>query len=147
MAKYYAVTRSGAYLAHYGIKGMKWGVQKAIDRGDERAYKRHYRKATRKLKRLERYANNGAKYARRATINGIRAASTGGAVLAGLQNPNVAAYKIAKAGYDAYRAQSVDKSAKAAQLWKEEMERTFDPGKLYESQMRKFRKRQKMARS
>ena len=26
---YYGVTRSDEYLAHYGIKGMKWGDQKS----------------------------------------------------------------------------------------------------------------------
>ena len=30
MANYYGIQRSDEYLAHYGIKGMKWGVRKAI---------------------------------------------------------------------------------------------------------------------
>ena len=30
MAEYYGVQRSEEYLAHYGIKGMKWGVRKEI---------------------------------------------------------------------------------------------------------------------
>lgn len=28
MSEYYAVRRSSEYLAHYGVKGMKWGVRK-----------------------------------------------------------------------------------------------------------------------
>ena len=36
MAEYYAVERSPEYLAHYGIRGMKWGVRKAIASGNSR---------------------------------------------------------------------------------------------------------------
>lgn len=57
MECYYGVTRSPEYLAHYGVKGMKWGVHKALESGNQRAYARHYRKATRKLKRLEANAD------------------------------------------------------------------------------------------
>lgn len=49
---YYAVERSGFELAHYGVKGMKWGVRKAIERGNSRALDRHYRKAAKKLQTL-----------------------------------------------------------------------------------------------
>lgn len=52
MASYYGVTRTDEYLAHYGIKGMKWGVHKAIEKGDSKALKRHYEKAQKKLHKL-----------------------------------------------------------------------------------------------
>lgn len=52
MAEYYAVERSPEYLMHYGIKGMRWGVQKAKYKGNERALSRHYNKA---LKKIQKY--------------------------------------------------------------------------------------------
>lgn len=59
MAEYYAVERTNAYLAHYGIKGMKWGVRKAIERGSDRGLARQYKKASRKLAKLQNNANIG----------------------------------------------------------------------------------------
>ena len=54
---YYGVTRSEEYLAHYGIKGMKWGVRKAVEKGDKKRLERHYKKANRKLNRLKEKAD------------------------------------------------------------------------------------------
>lgn len=54
MPKYYGIQRTNEYLAHYGVKGMKWGVRKAIERGDAKALARHYRKATKKLNKLRK---------------------------------------------------------------------------------------------
>ncbi len=54
---YYGVTRSDEYLAHYGVKGMKWGVRKAIEKGDKKRLERHYKKANRKLNRLKEKAD------------------------------------------------------------------------------------------
>lgn len=54
---YYGVTRSDEYLAHYGVKGMKWGVRKAIEKGDSKALARHYKKAAKKLAKLKRNEN------------------------------------------------------------------------------------------
>ena len=57
MAQYYGIQRSDEYLAHYGIKGMKWGVRKAIEKGDKIALQKHYKKATAKLKELKEHTN------------------------------------------------------------------------------------------
>lgn len=56
---YYGITRSDEYLAHYGVKGMKWGVRKAIEKGDSKALKRHYEKAAKKLAKLKKNENVG----------------------------------------------------------------------------------------
>ena len=52
MSEYYAVIRSTDHLAHYGVKGMKWGVRRATERGNVRALSRHYNRAARKLEKL-----------------------------------------------------------------------------------------------
>ena len=52
MPQYYGVARSSEYLAHYGVKGMKWGVRKAIERNDSKMLDRQYKKASKKLKKL-----------------------------------------------------------------------------------------------
>ena len=72
---YYGVTRTDEYLAHYGIKGMKWGVRKAIESGNSARLGRQYRKAQKKLAKLEARANNGKKYAKRAAALGAGAAA------------------------------------------------------------------------
>lgn len=79
----YAVDRSDEYLAHYGIKGMKWGVQKAIASGNSNKLARQYKKAQKKLAKLEKRANNGSKYAKRAAALGAGAALAGGAAALG----------------------------------------------------------------
>ena len=53
----YAVERSDEYLAHYGIKGMRWGVRKAVKKNDLINLSKHYRKATMKLADLSLKAN------------------------------------------------------------------------------------------
>lgn len=77
MAQYYGVTRSGNELSHYGVKGMKWGVRKAILTGNERALNRHYRKAAKKLAKLTDIGLNSKKYAAKAAAYGAAAAGTG----------------------------------------------------------------------
>lgn len=57
MAEYYAVERSSEYLMHYGVKGMKWGVRKARESGNERALSRHYAKAEKKYEKLIKRAD------------------------------------------------------------------------------------------
>lgn len=80
----YAVERDGAYLAHYGVKGMKWGVRKAIERGNDRALSRQYRKAAKKLAKLEKRAASGKKYAKRAALLGAGAAGAAGLAATGV---------------------------------------------------------------
>lgn len=79
----YAIERNDEYLAHYGIKGMKWGVRKALASGSDRALARQYRKASRKLEKLQKRAESGKKYARRAAALGAGAAAAGGLAAAG----------------------------------------------------------------
>ena len=60
MPRYYGVIRNrepDSYLAHYGVMGMKWGVRKARERGDDAALSRQYKKAQAKLKKLEKKGN------------------------------------------------------------------------------------------
>ena len=78
--EYYGIasTPTEDFLAHYGIKGMKWGVRKALQRGNDRALGRQYRKAQKKLAKLERRAESGKKYTKRAAALGAGAAAAGG---------------------------------------------------------------------
>ena len=79
----YAVERSPEYLAHYGIRGMKWGVRKAIASGNSARLGRQYAKAQKKLAKLEKRASKTKKYARRAALMGAGAAAAGGLAVAG----------------------------------------------------------------
>ena len=81
---YYGVTRTDEYLAHYGIKGMKWGVRKAIASGNSARLGRQYKKAQKKLAKLEARAANGKKYAKRAAGLAAGAAAAGGAAALGV---------------------------------------------------------------
>ena len=57
MKNYYAVERTGNSLSHYGVKGMKWGVQKAVQRGNSKALDRQYKKASKRMAKLDNRAN------------------------------------------------------------------------------------------
>lgn len=84
MSEYYAVQRSGEHLAHYGVKGMKWGVRKAIASGNSKSLARAYKKATKKLNKLNRNANVGVQKVvaqvqkRKALTTGLGAAGLSG---------------------------------------------------------------------
>lgn len=95
---YYGVTRTNDYLAHYGVRGMKWGVRKAIQSGNTKALGRQYQKAQKKLAKLEARANNGKKYAKRAAALGAGAAAAGGLAAAGTSGVSSAMAKIGAHG-------------------------------------------------
>ena len=94
MPSYYGVIRSSEYLTHYGVKGMKWGVRRALERGSDSALARQYRKAERKLQKLTKLGVNKQKYARRAALYGTGAAALGGAALAGTSGVGTAAQRL-----------------------------------------------------
>ena len=81
MAKYYGVERSEEYLAHYGVRGMKWGVRKAIASGNTKHLDRQWRKAQKKLAKLNNNADINKqksiakKYGKIAKISGAIGAS------------------------------------------------------------------------
>lgn len=53
-SEYYGVasTPMDDFLAHYGVKGMKWGVRKAIQSGNSKALDRQFNKAAKRLAKL-----------------------------------------------------------------------------------------------
>lgn len=58
MDHYYGVVRSDSNtLSHYGVKGMRWGVRKAIEKGNTKRLDKHYRMASKKLEKLNDKAN------------------------------------------------------------------------------------------
>ncbi len=102
MAEYYGVTRSEEYLAHYGVKGMKWGVQKARLHGNEKRLDRHFKKASKKLAKLSERADIEAQSKKAVALN--KAAKVYGAVgmaglgtLAGLQGTKQVSRLLAEA--------------------------------------------------
>lgn len=99
MAQYYGVNRSDDYLAHYGVKGMKWGVRKAIERHDNAAYLRQYSKAQKKLKTLKEHTNRKAQKEEAIGRAATGALGIGAGALGGL-----ASYGVVKGQLAAQRA-------------------------------------------
>lgn len=93
---YYAIESSTDHLAHYGVKGMRWGVRKAIATGNQRALDRHYRKAVKKLAKLQDIGLNSRKYAAKSAAYGAAAAGTGALTVGGLNLISNAVHKIIK---------------------------------------------------
>ena len=58
----YAIERNENYLAHYGIRGMKWGVRKAIASGNSARLSKQYAKAQKKLAKLDKRAAHPQTY-------------------------------------------------------------------------------------
>ena len=139
----YAVDRNNDYLAHYGIKGMKWGAHKALDEFDRRAYRKHYRKATRKLKRLENHANARYNDPKNIVVDASKLAATSGLVAGGIADPRTLVYKAGMAGYNAIKAGTSKNAAEKAEAWRKEMLDAFDPGHVF---LQKYRKDKKRAR-
>lgn len=96
MAKYYGVHRSEEYLAHYGVKGMRWGVQKAIETNNDKKLDRMYKKAQKKMQKLNLNADVGIQkeYAKR---HARRAAIAAGIGLTGLTGHSIALHNARKA--------------------------------------------------
>ena len=58
MNKYSAISYSkDNYLAHYGVRGMHWGVHKAIETQNVKKLNREYTKAIKKLNKLNALAD------------------------------------------------------------------------------------------
>ena len=85
MNTYYGVQRSTDHLAHYGVKGMRWGVRKAIEARNGARLTRHAKKASQKLARLKAKADiirqtNEYKQYKDATKMGLAMAGTGAGI-------------------------------------------------------------------
>ena len=92
MNEYYGNMPYSESLAHYGVTGMKWGVRKAIAEGGRastnRALGRQYRKAERKLRKLNYYSTRGILGARAGLNVGLAGlVSASAAILAKSGNP------------------------------------------------------------
>ncbi len=95
MSEYYAVIRTTDHLAHYGVKGMKWGVRKAIEKNNIDSLSRHYVKAANKLETLKKHADKkGQKQAAKDNAE-VGAALLGLGALGGLASYGVVKGQLA----------------------------------------------------
>jgi len=77
MSSYYGVTRSSEYLAHYGIRGMKWGVRKALAKGNMKRLADYYQRS------LIKNADLKEKTSKRGQKDLAKSRAIGGATLLG----------------------------------------------------------------
>lgn len=98
--EYYGVasTPMDDYLAHYGIKGMKWGVRRALARRDAAGLGKQYKRAEKKLAKLEKKAAKTKRYAARAALMGAGAAAAGGLAATGAHGLSSALGAAGRAG-------------------------------------------------
>lgn len=105
MAQYYAIERSSESLKHYGVRGMKWGVRKAIEKGNARRLDRNYAKAQKKLKKLNAKADIATQEKRAKDYNALAKAQGKLALTgAGLAAAGAGAYHVSKLLSARYRA-------------------------------------------
>lgn len=105
MSEYYAVIRSTDHLAHYGVKGMKWGVRKAIKNENAKALARHYKKANNKLAKLKRDAD---------VINSLSRKRDSGATIVGSTAPLAAGIGLPILAKKTNHKMSIDEKALSA---------------------------------
>ena len=88
-----STTPTSDYLAHYGVRGMKWGIRRAVASGNPDKLKKQYSKAVKKLAKLSLKANNTVnegKYqkwraqARKNAITGATGAAVGATIGSGI---------------------------------------------------------------
>lgn len=108
-----ASTPTSDFLAHYGVKGMKWGVRKAVASGNARKLSKAYNKAAKKLQKLEKRGSSGKKYAKRAAKLGVGAAlASMTSITGGWGNKNTVG-KAAQRGANAVLQAAPDKVTRA----------------------------------
>lgn len=122
---YYSVERSTDHLAHYGVKGMRWGVRKAIATGNQKAVDKHFRKAAKKLAKLQDIGLRPGKYAAKSAAYGAAAAGVGtlavggtnmaGDILSSIGKKYASFGKHTKAQYETY--QKIRKASDDVKKW------------------------------
>lgn len=104
MECYYGVTRSPEYLAHYGVRGMKWGVRKAIAKGNNKRLSDHYQKALLKqYKLMQKTSRKGQREDAKSSLKG-GALLLGTAAAGGLASRKIPKLSNELLGYSAISA-------------------------------------------
>lgn len=123
---YYGVIRSTDHLAHYGVKGMRWGVRRALATGNQALLDKHYRKAAKKLAKLQRIGDHPGLSKAKAAAYGAAAAGTG-AIAIGGTGTLASGIRLARKGYrgtkklitgkEARPLESMNRAADAVEKW------------------------------